>query len=182
MATKYEPLRVWLTHAEGDRVRTTFREIESILGFRLPDSARALPQWWANTRGSHVQAAAWMDAGWRACQVDVSGEQVSFERERSRVRVREAAGRAAEGVADEGAAFRRDDAIVIDSAALRSGALRMLEDYAEATGCDLSTAVAHILNDMALERRRRLVDWFRTNAPRVPGDSTDLIREERDAR
>jgi hypothetical protein len=35
---------------------------------------------------------------------------------------------------------------------------------------------------MALERRRQLVDWFRANAPRVAGDSADLIREDRDAR
>jgi hypothetical protein len=180
MATKYEPLSLWLKQATGDRVRVSFREIESILGFRLPDSARALSQWWVNTRGSHVQAAAWMDAGWRACQVDLASENVSFERIGKGAAPEPARDRA--GVSENGAAFRLDLTIVIDSAALRGGALRMLEDYRDAEGGSLADAAVGILNALALERRRQLVDWFRANAPRVPGDSTVLIREDRDAR
>ena len=176
MTAKYDPLRVWLSRASGERVRLSFVEIEKILGFQLPSSARALPQWWANTRGSHVQAASWMDAGWRTSQVDVSGEQVMFER--SAVRKAEPV---ATGVADEGAVFRRD-AIVIDPAALQGGALRMLEDLREADGCDLGSAAARILNELARERRRQLIAWVRGNATHVAGDSTDLIREDRDAR
>jgi hypothetical protein len=180
MATKYEPLRLWLTQVAGDRVRVSFGEIESILGFRLPDSARALSQWWVNTRGSHVQAAAWMDAGWRTCQVDVAGGQVSFERMAKGAAADLAADQA--GVSDNGAAFRFDAAIVVDASALRGGAMRILEDYRDAEGGSLGDAVVGILNAMALERRRQLVDWFRANSPSVPGDSTALIREDRDAR
>jgi hypothetical protein len=58
----------------------------------------------------------------------------------------------------------------------------MLEDYREAQGGSLADAAAHMLNSMALERRRQLLDWVRSNSPKVPGDSTDLIREDRDAR
>src|SRR5690242_9781349 len=132
MATKYDPLRRWLSEADGDRVRLSFREIESILGFRLPDSARALPQWWANTGGSHVQAGAWMEAGWRTRDVDVPGEKTSFERViRSSVEPHPAP-ESNPGVADAGAPYRLDDPIVIDRATLRGGAIRMLEDYREA--------------------------------------------------
>ena len=66
MASKYEPLRIWLASQTNDSVRLSFRQIETILGFPLPASARSLAQWWANVAGSHVQAAAWMEAGWRA--------------------------------------------------------------------------------------------------------------------
>jgi hypothetical protein len=180
MATKYEPLRHWLRQVGADRVRVSFVEIESVLGFRLPDSARSLAQWWVNTRGSHVQAAAWMDAGWRTCQVDLVGEYVSFERLGKSALAGEATDQA--GMAENGAAFRSDAAIVIDPAALRGGAMRMLEDYRRAEGGSLADAVVSMLNAMALERRRQLVDWFRVNSPKVSGDSTALIREDRDAR
>jgi hypothetical protein len=182
LASKYEPLRVWLDRQTQDRVRLSFREIETILGFPLPGSARVLAQWWANVAGSHVQASAWMGAGWRACQVDVPGEQVSFERAR---RTQDAAAEAApqpSGLSDTGAVFRLDDAIVIDPALLRGGAIRMLEDYRDAEGGSLADAVVGLLNAMALERRRQLIDWFRANSPTVPGDSTMLIREDRDGR
>lgn len=85
-------------------------------------------------------------------------------------------------MSDSGAAFRLDDAIVIDPAFLRGGAIRMLEDYRDSEGGSLADAVVGLLNAMALERRRQLIDWFRANSPRVPGDSTALIREDRDAR
>ena len=86
------------------------------------------------------------------------------------------------GVEDAGAPFARDDIILINKAALRGGAIRMLEDHCEAHGGDLAGAATSLLNEIALERRRQLLDWIRTNAPRVSGDSTDMIREDRDAR
>ena len=172
MASKYEPLRQRLTEIEASRIRLSFNEIEAILGFRLPDSARLLPQWWANAGGSHVQAHAWMNAGWRTCQVDVPSGAVSFERARP-----------ARGAVEETTTpFVFDGVIEIDRAALRGGAIRLLEDYCKEKGCSPSEAAAGLLNDMVIERRRRLVDWFRENSPRVSDDSTDIIRAERDAR
>jgi hypothetical protein len=85
-------------------------------------------------------------------------------------------------VSEGGSVYRLDDAIVIDPARLRGGAIRMLEDYRDAEGGNLADAAIGLLNAMALERRRQLIDWFRANAPSVPGDSTALIREDRDAR
>lgn len=59
------------------QVRLSFSEIEELVG-PLPRGARRLRQWWAN--GSKVQAQAWRAAGWRVLLVDMSLEQVLFER------------------------------------------------------------------------------------------------------
>jgi hypothetical protein len=180
MSTKYQPLRRWLEHRRDDRVRLSFREIESILECALPDSARRLPQWWANAGGSHVQALAWMAAGWRASQVDVSGEQVTFERSQRKLLDDPSTGFTS--VAETGPAFVADDAIVIDRASLRGGALRLLEDYREAQGGTLADAAAGLLNAMWLERRRQMLERFPLTGDRSDIDSVDLIRAERDAR
>jgi hypothetical protein len=181
MSSKYEPLRAWLKQQPEDRVRLTFREIEAILGFVLPDSARSLAQWWANAGGSHVQAIAWMGAGWRACQVDVPAEQVSFERAAARGGTHERQDGYA-GVSENGAAFVADDPIIISRSALRGGALRLIEDYRDARGGSLADAAAGLLNGIALERRRQLLERFPLVGKPSSIDSADLIREERDAR
>ena len=53
--------------------RTTFGEVEAILGFRLPDSARLHRPWWSNSRkgSGHSHAFAWQAAGWRTREVDM---------------------------------------------------------------------------------------------------------------
>jgi len=185
MASKYQPLRQHLAGVASDRIRLSFEELERILRFSLPNSARQYAPWWANTGGSHIQADAWMSAGWRTAQVDVPGEQVTFERIARRPSP--AAPEAPQpgpqaGVEDSGAPFARDDMIVINKSELRGGAIRMLEDHREAHGGDIAGAATSLLNEVALERRRQLLDWIRTNAPKVPGNSTDMIREDRDAR
>lgn len=124
-----------------------------------------------------------MGSGWRSCQVDVPGEQVSFER----VDAAETAYPAmVEGMEEGEAAFLHREtpatAVVIDRNQLSGAARRMLQDYCESEGCELDVAIVNILNDLALARRRQLIDWVRANAPHVPGDSTDIIREARDAR
>src|SRR5271167_529294 len=116
---KYEALGQRLKRTPGDRIRFSFRDIEGILGFSLPNSARAYAPWWANS--GHVQAEAWMGAGWRTCQVDVPGEKVSFERALRPGAPRDI-GETALGVAETAAPFVADDAIVIRRDDLRGGA------------------------------------------------------------
>lgn len=184
MPSKYEPLSLHLMGVASDRIRLSFAEIERILHFSLPGSARRYAPWWANTGGSHIQAGAWMSVGWRTAQVDVPGEKVTFERLARRLTTAASAVRphSPPGVADAGAPFIDDDDIVIRKSALRGGVIRMLEDYREAHGGDLTDAATGLLNELALEKRRQLLDWIRANAPQVPGDSTDMIREDRDSR
>lgn len=63
------------------RWRATFEDIEEILGFALPPSARRHSAWWSNTK-SHSQALAWIAAGWKKSSIDMKGEMVVFERPR----------------------------------------------------------------------------------------------------
>ena len=65
-----------------DRARThrlSFAQIETVLGFRLPASARAYQAWWANQLGpGHVQANAWLDNGWHTEGLSLDYGAVTF--------------------------------------------------------------------------------------------------------
>jgi hypothetical protein len=80
--SKYAPLGELLKRlpASVGLKSFTFSQIEQIIGARLPRSARAYRPWWANTAGSHVQASAWLDAGWEVDTVDQTSETVTFRR------------------------------------------------------------------------------------------------------
>ena len=78
---KYAALFLHLCALEARRWRTTFADIEGLLGFALPNSARVHRPWWANqTNGGHSHALAWQAAGWRTSQVDLHGESLVFVR------------------------------------------------------------------------------------------------------
>ncbi len=85
---KYAPLhdflieRFLLQRTEKEW-KTTFSEIEQILEFKLPKSARIHRPWWANQGqgGNHSHALAWEMAGWRATGVDLATETLVFRRE-----------------------------------------------------------------------------------------------------
>jgi hypothetical protein len=79
---KYAPLYRHLMKLEGGEWRATFGEIEKVLGFKLPDSARIHRPWWANQgeRGGHSHALSWETAGWRTSQVDMASETIVFVR------------------------------------------------------------------------------------------------------
>ena len=64
---KYFALQKWLQRQKqaGEKsLKLTLEEIEKILHESLPDSARSHPSWWANDYSTHVQAVAWLNAGW----------------------------------------------------------------------------------------------------------------------
>ena len=78
---KYAALFRHLCAIETNRWRATFADIESLLGFTLPDSARVHRPWWANqTNGGHSHALAWQAAGWKTSGVDLLAESLVFER------------------------------------------------------------------------------------------------------
>ncbi len=80
---KYAPLYNHLNGLSSKEWPATFEEIERILGFSLPDSARIHRPWWANQgeRGGHSHALAWEMAGWKTSQVDMGGEKLTFVRD-----------------------------------------------------------------------------------------------------
>ena len=78
---KYAPLFRHLAALDTHRWPATFREVEAILGFSLPNSARIHRPWWSNqANGGHSHALAWHAAGWKTCAVDLVEESLVFER------------------------------------------------------------------------------------------------------
>lgn len=80
---KYAPLYYYLTRLIGREWQATFDQVESVLGFKLPDSARIHRPWWANQgrHGGHSHALAWEMAGWKTSQVKMSDERLVFLRD-----------------------------------------------------------------------------------------------------
>ena len=77
---KYEPLEQFLSRQERAEIRMTFKQIERVLGFALPNSARAHRPWWANETAGHVHARSWLQAGFETAEVDMAGERLVFRR------------------------------------------------------------------------------------------------------
>src|SRR5688572_14177784 len=63
MAGTYHPLHTYLERRYADTAVLTFEQIESLLGFALPDRARTHDDWWAG-RGTDAAAPGYTDA-WR---------------------------------------------------------------------------------------------------------------------
>lgn len=82
--SKYDPLRTFLekTVPHVTEITLSFQQIEAILGFNLPPSARKYREWWANpsTPRDHPYAQAWLAAGWKVDTVDLDAEWVRFQR------------------------------------------------------------------------------------------------------
>jgi hypothetical protein len=71
---KDAPLYRHLPKRQGSEWRASFSEIEGVLGFDLPDSARVHRPWWANQgdKDGHSHSLSWAMAGWKKSQVDMS--------------------------------------------------------------------------------------------------------------
>ena len=67
-AGKYTPLYEYFKNCNTNRVELSFDQIEMILEFKLPDSAYKYAAWWSNPL-SHIQAAAWENAGYKATNI-----------------------------------------------------------------------------------------------------------------
>lgn len=156
----YQPLAHHLAQLGEEEASFSFDDMEQIIGRRLPSSASgpSAQQWWANT-ASHSQGKAWLDAGWRVDGLDLKARRIRFRRA--------GAGKPATAQAIPG---------------LYPVTVRMIEDYAEEAGVSPTEAIAAILNERALQRRRELLAWFRGKSTYDGVSSVDLIREDRDAR
>ncbi|MGB3627286.1 MAG: hypothetical protein WA989_15745 [Henriciella sp.] len=69
-------------------MRLRFVDIERILGFTLPASARRYSAWWANDASAGRQSQAWLSTGWRTAKLDLDRKAVSFVREHGESRGR----------------------------------------------------------------------------------------------
>ena len=79
---KYQRLYTHLCALTADEWKTTFGEIESVIGFELPASARLHRPWWSNQTGGngHSQALAWSAAGWETAEVYMDAETLLMRR------------------------------------------------------------------------------------------------------
>jgi hypothetical protein len=77
---KYAPLADYFWSQPNRSVTLSFEEMAGIVE-ALPGSARNHRAWWANDE-SHVQARAWLRAGWRVKTVDLGVARVTFVRGR----------------------------------------------------------------------------------------------------
>jgi hypothetical protein len=78
--SKYEALPQFLGRVAGSTQRLSFRQLERILGFKLPTSAYQHEAWWSNNATGHSHARAWLEAGWRTEALDLAARQVTFRR------------------------------------------------------------------------------------------------------
>ncbi|MBK8987950.1 MAG: helix-turn-helix domain-containing protein [Chloroflexi bacterium] len=76
--TKYYPLYNYLQQSGQDEVILTFTVIETLLGDRLPPTARTQRAWWSNRSQGAVQATAWLGAKYHVEVLDLAAEQVTF--------------------------------------------------------------------------------------------------------
>src|SRR5437762_11425939 len=77
---KYQPLTQFLKTQTSFEFPMTFREIEHVLGRKLPPSAYRHRPWWANEAANHVHAKAWLMAGYQTQQVDMQNKKLVFKR------------------------------------------------------------------------------------------------------
>jgi hypothetical protein len=81
---EYQPLHKYLAERYADIVVLTFTQLEDLLGFTLPQAARAQPDWWAEGNAGSPrspQARAWTLAD-RTATANLMARTVKFERTR----------------------------------------------------------------------------------------------------
>jgi hypothetical protein len=78
--SKYAPLGEFLRFQPQDDVPMRFSEIERLLGFDLPASARRHRAWWSNSAGNSTMTRIWLEVGFETAQVDLETERLVFRR------------------------------------------------------------------------------------------------------
>lgn len=74
---KYIALTAYLKKSGKDIVKMSFKQIESVLGECLPESAYKYPALWSNSE-SHSIAFGWMDAGYISQNLSIANQTVEF--------------------------------------------------------------------------------------------------------
>ena len=81
MPGKYKALYEYLENRYANTVVLTFAQIEDLLGFTLPDSARVHQEWWANNdpNATPPHSRSWTLAS-RTATPNLQAQTVVFER------------------------------------------------------------------------------------------------------
>ena len=81
--SKYTPIKRYLAGIpkETKEITLSFNQFEKIIKNKLPISAFRYQEWWSNEEsGTHVQAHAWMGAGWMVDTVNLREKWVRLHR------------------------------------------------------------------------------------------------------
>jgi hypothetical protein len=80
MPGKYQSLYQYLENRYANTVVLTFAQIEDLLGFMLPDSARVDHEWWANKdpNDTHQASFAIVDIGQQDSHAEPAGPDRGF--------------------------------------------------------------------------------------------------------
>ncbi|HIY96855.1 MAG TPA: hypothetical protein H9729_04135 [Candidatus Borkfalkia excrementigallinarum] len=77
VSAKYRGLAEYLLESKQTKVTLSYPQIERILGFPLPDTAKNFKHsYWANTK-THSYASSWMAVGYKA-RVDTESDTITF--------------------------------------------------------------------------------------------------------
>lgn len=76
---EYLPLYQYLEHRYASLVVLTFEQIESLLGYALPEAAFTDVAWWTSESAADPQSGAWRSTGRQATPNLLAGN-VAFER------------------------------------------------------------------------------------------------------
>ena len=79
---KYRFLSDHLHQSNSPRVKLSYREIEDILKFKLPDSAATHRAFWANTT-SHSIALSWLSVNYSVVEANLEEKYIIFEKKRN---------------------------------------------------------------------------------------------------
>ena len=75
--SKYDLLNEYLSNCREEKLTLTIKQIEDILGFKLPNTAYTTNAWWGNNDNRHVQAKSWLKSGYNTKDIKL-GESVTF--------------------------------------------------------------------------------------------------------
>jgi hypothetical protein len=80
---KYGKLKAFLAANGAERIALSFEQVANVAEVSLPASAYRRAQWWQNDSVHHVQAQAWLGAGYRTEAVNLAKQSVAFVRVRN---------------------------------------------------------------------------------------------------
>ena len=81
ISSKYRPLAEFLVEKNERSITLNYTQLQNILGFELPSSARNhMNQFWANT-DTHSYSSSWLNVGYKT-RVDVANKTITFEKVR----------------------------------------------------------------------------------------------------
>ena len=120
--SKYNPLSARRARHGEPEWRASFAEIEEVMCFPLPKTARTNRAWWQNT-GAQPHQRAWTGGGWEVADVDHAQGHATFRKAQARASAAPAPVASAPVAVEEPAILKRLEATPKWNLALVTGGL-----------------------------------------------------------